>query len=131
MVPLDAWVPIYSAAAIGGSSLGSDLWRSHGRATVVRGVAHSSCASFPFGLSDSVSQTCLPYTWVDFLAMITSLVGGFFSHYYCFSASGISSEPCLGAVGLCFYYYTRLSFNSGCFWLFLWGSEPLVYVVLP
>ena len=53
-------------------------WRSHGRASIFRGLAHSSCASFPFGLSGCVSQSCLPYTWVDFLAVITCLVGGSF-----------------------------------------------------
>ena len=37
-----------------------------------------------------------------------------FSHF-CFSASGTRSEPCLGSIGLCFYYYTCLLFNSGCF----------------
>ena len=74
MVPLDApQVPIYSAVAIGGSSLGSVLWQS-----IVRGLAHSSCTSFPFVLSNCVSRSCFPYTWVDFLAVIMCLVGGSF-----------------------------------------------------
>ena len=48
-------------------------------------------------------RACLPPPQVDFFALMASIVGGFFFFsYYCYSASGTSSEPWRGAVGLCF-----------------------------
>ena len=46
-------------------------------------------------------RACLSHPWVDFVDLMASFVGGFF-FYYCYSASGPSSEPWRGSVGLCF-----------------------------
>ena len=135
-VPPDAYVQIYSTSAIRRSSLGCELWRSRGiaqfpafavpavswppdschlasiLATVACGLAHSSCASFPFWVErHSVPRVCLPYPWVDFFCLDGKLCRRVFLLLL------FSIKDKFRALAWCrsalFYYSTCLSCDSG------------------
>ena len=76
-----------------------------------------------------MSRSCLPYTLVDFLAVITCLVGGSFPT----SASQLRGHVrilVLVPQGSVFTITPVCHLTLGVFALPM-GSEPLVYVVLP